>query len=80
MKRLIALMCVVFIGGTLAGCSDSDSSRSDDPEMNAQVDFTQFVKDEIANTKDDRDAVDINDIEFTFNDQANEEAFDDVLQ
>lgn len=80
MKRLIALMCVIFIGGTLAGCSDSDSSRPDDPEMNAEVDFTQFVKDEIDNTKDDREAVEINETEFTFNDQDNEEAFNDVLQ
>lgn len=79
MKHLMASICLIVLGGMLGGCSDSDSSRPD-PEMDTEVDFTEFVKEEIDNTKDDRDAVDINDIEFTFNDQNNEKAFDDVLQ
>jgi len=60
----------------VAGCSDS-SSRDRSPDLS--VDFTSFVKDEIDNTRDDRDAVNINQREFSFNDQDNEQAFDDLF-
>ncbi|MGM0768138.1 MAG: hypothetical protein ACQEV6_08935 [Pseudomonadota bacterium] len=60
----------------LAGCSDS-SSRNRAPDL--AVDFTTFVKTEIDNTEDDRDAVNINQVEFSFNDQDNEQAFDDLF-
>jgi len=42
-------------------------------------DFTQFVKDEIDNTSDSREAVNINDLEFSFNDQNDEQAFDELF-
>ncbi|BFN12301.1 MULTISPECIES: hypothetical protein [Marinobacter] len=60
----------------LAGCSDSSSNRAT-PALS--VDFTTFVKNEINNTRDDRNAVSINNTEFSFNDQDNEQAFDDLL-
>lgn len=67
---------VVVAALILAGCSDSSSNRATPP---MSVDFTTFVKDEINNTRDDRNAVSINGTEFSFNDQDNEQAFDDLL-
>jgi len=43
------------------------------------INFTTFVKNEIDNTGNDREAVNINQVEFSFNDQDNEQAFDDLF-
>ena len=64
----------------LTGCSDSSNGgRAPDLRPDLAVDFTRFVKDEIENTADDREAVNINQLEFSFNDQDNEQAFDDLF-
>ncbi|MFL1454663.1 hypothetical protein ACJO5Y_09495 [Marinobacter sp. GN3S48] len=59
----------------LAGCSDSSSNRG--PGLS--VDFTTFVKNEIKRTDDERNAVNINKLEFSFNDKDNEQAYDDLF-
>lgn len=67
----IALVATV----ALAGCSDSSSNRGPGPS----VDFTTFVKNEIKRTDDERNAVNINRLEFSFNDKDNEQAYDDLF-
>ena len=82
MKRIIQITGVALLGLTLAGCFNGDSgssSRNDGPDMVQSQDFTQFVKDEIDNTSDSREAVNINDLEFSFNDQNDEQAFDELF-
>ena len=81
MKLTIKLAGTGLITLALAGCFDGSSSSGggggDRPDP--AVDFSTFVKAEIANTDDTREAVQINDKEFSFNDQNNEQAFDDLF-
>lgn len=74
------LTIAVFLASVLVigGCSDSSINRVDRPDPS--VDFTTFVQGELANTSDTRAAVQINDTEFSFNDQNNPQAFDDQLR
>lgn len=72
------LTALVALGLLVSGCSDSSSTRVDRPD--ADVDFTTFVKTELNNTGAEREPTPINDITFSFNDQTNEQAFNDVLQ
>ena len=58
----------------LAGCFDG-SNKSRAPAMVKTVDFTEFVVMEVENSADDRNAVDINNLEFSFDDQENAQAF-----
>ena len=81
MKLTMKLAGTGLIILALAGCFDGSSSSGggggDRPDP--AVDFSTFVKAEIANTDDTREAVQINDKEFSFNDQNNEQAFDDLF-
>lgn len=85
MTRIAAMFGLALIGLSLGGCFDGGSgggSNNPDPAPapDGKVSFTQFVSDEIGDTRDNRDPVAINDIEFSFNDQTNEQAFDYVLK
>ncbi|PAV25129.1 hypothetical protein CF392_12595 [Tamilnaduibacter salinus] len=65
----------------LAGCSDSQGLAPPEDNLGQQnADFTTFVKQELENTRNDREAVAINDIDFRFNDRNNPRAYDDVLR
>ena len=77
MKSIVQITGAALIGLALAGCSDSNNSRADRPDL--PVDFTTFVKAEFDKTSDSREAVNINDLEFSFNDQNNEQAFDELF-
>jgi hypothetical protein len=77
MKSIVQITGAALIGLALAECSDSNNSRADRPDL--PVDFTTFVKAEIDKTSDSREAVNINDLEFSFNDQNNEQAFDELF-
>ena len=77
MKSIVQITGAALIGLALAGCSDSNNSRADRPDM--PEDFTTFVKAEINNTSDSREAVNINDREFSFNHQNDEQAFDELF-
>jgi len=80
MKAIVKISGVALLGLTLAGCFNGNgSSGNDDPDMVQSQDFTQFVKDEIDNTADNRDAVNINKLDFSFNDQDDEQAFDELF-
>lgn len=68
----IALIAVL----ALAGCSDGSSNGRG---LGLSVDFTTFVKNEIKQTDNERNAVNINELGFIFNDQDNEQAYDDLF-
>lgn len=88
MKSSLQLGALVLLGLGLVGCSndngspdfnDNNDNGSSDFNQVRPVDFTDFVKSEIDNTADDRDPVSINNLEFTFNDKDNEQAYDELF-
>lgn len=80
MRNLFAFSVILAGASLLGGCFDGSSSGSDDVDRpDPAVDFTTFVKAQIDNKDDTREAVQINDKEFSFNDQNNEQAFDDLF-
>lgn len=78
MKRLLNLAALAAMTTLLAGCFDGSSSGGDN-RPDPAVDFSTFVKAEIGNTDTTREPANINDLEFSFNDQNNEQAFDDLF-
>lgn len=83
MKTLWQVSGVALLTLALSGCFDgngsSSSSSSPGNGMSTKVDFTTFVKNEINNPAVDRDPVSVNDKEFVFNDQDNEQAYADLF-
>lgn len=80
MARLFMVLVTALSLSALAGCSDSQGLAPDDNLGQQSADFTTFVKQELENTRDDRDAAAINDIDFSFNDRNDPRAYDDVLR
>ncbi|WP_203299032.1 hypothetical protein [Marinobacter sediminum] len=78
MKKALTISGLLAAVLTLAGCTDGSSVGFERP--NPSVDFTTFVKAEIANTSDTRAAVEINDTDFSFNDENNPQAYDDLFR
>lgn len=79
MNLILKTSCLVVVTAALTGCFNGSSNKGSDNGPKAAVDFTRFVKAEIDNTDDTREAVQINDQEFSFNDQNNEQAFDNLF-
>ncbi|BEH12836.1 MULTISPECIES: hypothetical protein [Marinobacter] len=77
MKPILKIAALLVFGLALTGCSDSSNNRGQD--LKISVDFTTFVQNEIQRTADDREPVNINNLEFSFNDQDNEQAFDNLF-
>lgn len=77
MKPTLKIVALLALGLMLAGCSDSSNNRGQG--LKISVDFTTFVQNEIQRTADDREPVNINNLEFSFNDQDNEQAFDNLF-
>ncbi|MEO9523274.1 MULTISPECIES: hypothetical protein [Marinobacter] len=78
MSNLLKMTVLAVSGLILVGCSDSSNNRVERPDPS--VDFTTFVNAEIANTSDTRAAVEINDTDFSFNDENNPQAYDDLFR
>ncbi|HEY9120764.1 MAG TPA: hypothetical protein VIN33_13485 [Marinobacter sp.] len=78
MGLFLKTSCLAVVIAAVTGCSNGSSS-GDTPRPDPSVDFTAFVKTQIENTDATRDAVRINQQEFSFNDQNNEQAFDDLF-
>lgn len=78
MKSITQLAVIGLTGIALTGCFDGSSSSDNQDDGGGEMtrDFTAFVIDEIENTDDSRDPVNVNNLEFSFNDQNNEQAFD----
>lgn len=81
MKLIMKLAGMGLMTLALAGCfdgSDSNSDQAGQPQMSE--DFGTFVKGEFDNPNPNRESTKINDIEFSFNDQNDPKAFDDLLK
>lgn len=78
MGLFLKTSCLAVVITALTGCSNGSSS-GETPGPDPSVDFTTFVKAQIENTDDTRASVLINQQEFSFNDQNNEQAFDDLF-
>jgi|AntRauTorcE11897_2_1112592.scaffolds.fasta_scaffold112101_2 hypothetical protein len=82
MKRILKFALALAVPALLAGCpggSGGSNSSSNDNRPDPSVDFSAFVIDQIENSSNPRQAVTINDKDFSFNDQSNEQAFDVVF-
>lgn len=80
MKAIINLGIAAATAILLSGCFGGSSSDSRSGSgVAASTDFTTFVKKEIANTRDDREAVNINSVKFSFNDRNNAQAYSDLF-
>ena len=83
MKPLLSATAALAFSLALMGCADNGSSMQmgdNDNNADSSVDFTAFVIAEINNTSEGRNAVAINEIDFSFNDQSNEHAFAELFQ
>lgn len=83
MKPLLSATAALAFSLALMGCADNGSSMQmgdNDNSADSSVDFTAFVIAEINNTSEGRNAVAINEIDFSFNDQSNEQAFAELFQ
>ena len=79
MKLTIKFAGASLLALALTGCLDgSNNSQNDQSSMS--VDFGTFVKGEINNPDLSRDPVAVNDVTFSFNDQDDPKAFDDLLR
>lgn len=81
MKRWIAPM---LLAAALAGCGGGSSNSTvtvppPPPPPPATTSFTSFVHTELAQTSESTEPEDVNDVMFTFPDEDNPAAFDDVL-
>jgi len=82
MKLIIKLAGVGLAALSLAGCfnGSSNNNQAESPQPGMSVDFGTFVRAEFDNANPNREPKKINDIEFSFNDQNNPQAFDDLLR
>jgi PBP1b-binding outer membrane lipoprotein LpoB len=78
MKKIFAFSAILISALLLGGCFNG-SNNGGDARPDPTVEFSTFVKAEIANTDDTREPANINDQEFSFNDQNNEQAFDELF-
>lgn len=81
MKRTLA---PILIAAALVGCGGGSSNSSNTPPPPpppppAATSLTTFVHTELAQTSDGTQPDDINDVMFSFPDDDNPAAFDDVL-
>lgn len=79
MGLFLRTACLVALTAALSGCFNGSSGSGGASRPDPSVDFTAFVKAQIENTDNTRAAVRINQQEFSFNDQNNEQAFDDLF-
>lgn len=75
MTRIIKCLTALAVAIALAGCSDNNRTTREA----LPVDFTAFVKTEVQKQAVDLEPVNINELEFSFNDQNNEQAFDELF-
>lgn len=78
MGLFLKTSCLFIVATALAGCFNGSSNGTQE-RPDPSVDFTTFVKTQIDNSDDTREAVQINNKDFSFNDQTNEQAFDELF-
>ncbi|MHA7926150.1 MAG: hypothetical protein ACX936_13175 [Marinobacter sp.] len=78
MKLFTKLTAICAMALFMAGCFDGSNSRAEAPAPT--VDFTAFVKTQFARTSNDAEPANVNEVDLSFNDQTNPQAYDDLLQ
>lgn len=82
--RIATLLALGAVSLAACGSSNSSAPRVElpppPPPPPAPVSYTTFVKDQFATTANNTDPVEINDIDFAFDNADNPVAFDDLLQ
>ncbi|HAN27159.1 MAG TPA: hypothetical protein DCP75_05470 [Haliea salexigens] len=88
-SKPIGLALLAFVACTaITGCSDSDTmappvvappTPEPPPEPPAAIGFTDFVTDQFAATADTTDPEQVDDKDFTFDDEDNPDAFSGLL-
>ncbi len=76
MKPVLLLVLGV---AAIAGCNGNDNPGSSPAPPATQTNFTTFVKGQVAATTETSSPVDVSGVAFTFADETNETAFNDVL-
>ncbi|MGO1692127.1 MAG: hypothetical protein ACTHY7_03815 [Marinobacter sp.] len=65
----------------LTGCFDGSSSHSNQGQQPAMsVDFETFVRGELENPNPNREPANVNGVDFSFNNQDDPRAYDDLLK
>ncbi|SDX49834.1 hypothetical protein [Marinobacter mobilis] len=77
MNYRILTLCITVFATSLAGCSSSSNDSAG--ALTPTVDFTAFVKAELANNSERRLPTDVNAINFSFNDGSNPNAYDELF-
>lgn len=72
----ITVLCAATL--LLGGCFNGSDSNVSQPDP--AVDFTAFVKAQFDRTGDTTAPASVNNVDLSFNDQNNPQAFDDLLQ
>lgn len=86
--KLVAVLTLSALGIAACGSSNTDTlappepvaPQPQPPQPPQPQSYTLFVKDQFANTSDNTDPVEINDIEFNFDNSDNPRAYDDLLR
>lgn len=76
--RFLTMTTVLVSALALSACGGDDNDRPP-PQANAAIDLTAFVKVQLANTRDDRNPVNINNLRLVDRDRNNPEAYNSVL-
>ncbi|WP_372986891.1 hypothetical protein [Marinobacter sp.] len=76
MRILLRLATAGLLAAALSGCFGGSSNGRPNPS----VDFTTFVKAQIASTGKVTATVAVNPIDFSFNDKNNPQAYDDLFR
>lgn len=72
----ITALCAATL--LLGGCFNGSNNNGSQPDL--AVDFTAFVKAQFVRTSDTAAPASVNNVDLSFNDQSNPQAFDDLLQ
>ena len=77
--RFFTMTTVLLSAMALSACGGDDNNDRPPPQANAAFNYTAFVKVQLANSRDDRDPVNINNLRLVDRDQNNPEAYNSVL-
>lgn len=77
--RLLLTMTVSLAALGLVACGGNDDNDPPPPQAQAAVDYTVFVKTQLAATSDTTDPVNVNNLRFRNQTDSNEDAYNSVL-
>ncbi|MGB2246838.1 MAG: hypothetical protein ACPH3N_04170 [Alcanivorax sediminis] len=77
--RLLKLTPLLLSALALGACGGDNDNDRPPPQAQAAINYTAFVKVQLANTRDDRDPININNLRLIDRDRNNPQAYDSVL-